>query len=73
MSYLIDMEGKLRFVDTTLNVWLKYLNAPPPEVELLQPLREYLIQSSRESLVISMQQLLSLVVEGIDKGIIPTE
>ena len=73
MGYLIDLEGKLRFVDTSLSIHLKYATAPAPTDETLQPLREYLIRSSREALVESMQQLLRLVLEGVEEGFVPSE
>jgi hypothetical protein len=73
MGYLIELEGKLRFVDTSLSIYLKYKTAPAPTDNTMEPLREYLIGSSKEALVESVQQLLTLVLEGVNKGFVPAD
>ncbi|MGD1055226.1 MAG: hypothetical protein ABR867_03985 [Nitrososphaerales archaeon] len=73
MGYLIDLEGKLRLVGTCLAMYNKYSEAPGPTDEALKPLRMFEIDSSKEALYQSLQQLLALVVDGIDRGIVPTE
>jgi hypothetical protein len=69
MGYLIDLEGKLRLVDTSLAIYVKYATTPPPSDETLPPLREFLIGSSGDALVQSVQQLLLLVLDGLDRGL----
>jgi len=74
VAYLIDLEGKLRLVDTCLDIYLNYLNLPQPNLpEGVQSLRDFEVASSQQSLLEAMQQLLVLVVDGIDKGLVPRD
>jgi hypothetical protein len=70
MAYLVDLEARLRRVDTSLEVLRKYQGFPEPTDEL-RGIREWEISSSWETLYRDMQSLLSCVLNGVDRGIIP--
>ncbi len=73
MAYLIELEAKLRRVQTSLDILRKYEGFPPPKDELGLKMRQFEISSTQEALYQDFQGLLAFVLEGIDSGIIPKE
>ena len=73
MAFLIDLEDKLRRVQLSLDLLRKYKSFPEPSERWAKDLQGFQISSSQETLYQDMQGLLSLMVDGVDKGFVPVE